>query len=377
MTLSHSGDIIYQKTGTSRAGLARQNVTNILKQTRGNTNDISHIFDGIDDEAIERNLPFAEEAVALSKNRNAYGAEDNPFKIDALALMYAADEKGDKTAADVAKEAAYEKNLIGKVDKPEMDNLILKAGNMPNLIKFAENDKTSKDNKTGGGFWNTVKSGIDEVTSNIDIPAIDAIKNIYDTFTGEDKLLSGISAAFDLLRASNIPGSEVAKNIARGIWHMGSKLYLRKYREYDVSAELLEHSLEENPEDLVFYNDSKIAQAMQNDTKLVNHIFELADKATNNVPLSPGDNSYRFTDGDLFFSINNCNIDILDVIPQPDGTKEITVHISDTYDFTKIWTLMNGNKVGLGELANDAGVVSTLIDAINPYKVDVYFTIKG
>ena len=64
-----------------------------------------------------------------------------------------------------------------------------------------------------------------------------------------------------------------------------------------------------------------------------------------------------------------------------DGTRDISVHISDNYDYTKIWTSMDGkefspSRISLGTIANDMGTITSKIDAINPYKVDIYFTIR-
>ncbi len=67
-------------------------------------------------------------------------------------------------------------------------------------------------------------------------------------------------------------------------------------------------------------------------------------------------------------------IDIIDDIKNKD-------YISAYYDYTKIWTAMDGEKldlfnISLGSVANDAGTITSKLDAINPYKVDIYFTIR-
>lgn len=53
----------------------------------------------------------------------------------------------------------------------------------------------------------------------------------------------------------------------------------------------------------------------------------------------------------------------------------------DTYDFTKIWTAMNGGKLDFtkmdfGSFANDLGTITSKMDAINPYDIDIYLTIR-
>jgi metal-sulfur cluster biosynthetic enzyme len=61
--------------------------------------------------------------------------------------------------------------------------------------------------------------------------------------------------------------------------------------------------------------------------------------------------------------------------------KDYSVHITDNYDYTKIWTSMevknfNPFRFSLGTLANDFGTITSKLDAINPYEVDIYFTIR-
>lgn len=86
-------------------------------------------------------------------------------------------------------------------------------------------------------------------------------------------------------------------------------------------------------------------------------------------------------DPDLYYSIHGCQIAIENISYNKDGTKDISVHITDNYDYTKIWTSMQGEefspfRISPGTLANDLGTTTSKLDAINPYKVDIYFTIR-
>lgn len=84
----------------------------------------------------------------------------------------------------------------------------------------------------------------------------------------------------------------------------------------------------------------------------------------------------------MYYSIHGCSFEIADVKYNEDGTKDIIIHASDAYDFTQIWTYMgeknefDKSRVSLGTIANDAGTITTKLDALNPYNVDVYFTIR-
>ena len=68
-------------------------------------------------------------------------------------------------------------------------------------------------------------------------------------------------------------------------------------------------------------------------------------------------------------------MDIVDIKKNGDGTKDVTVHINDRYDFTKI-TSFRKNGPSFGTIANDAALFSSWIDSINPYQVDIYFTVR-
>ena len=84
---------------------------------------------------------------------------------------------------------------------------------------------------------------------------------------------------------------------------------------------------------------------------------------------------------DLYYSIHGCQLDVDNISYNKDGTKDISVHIADNYDYTKIWTSMQNekfspSKISFGTVANDLGTITSKLDAINPYKVDIYFTIR-
>ena len=103
---------------------------------------------------------------------------------------------------------------------------------------------------------------------------------------------------------------------------------------------------------------------------------EIVYKVENKIPLTKEDKEHNFNDADLLYSIHGCSLEIDDIKYNPDGTKDISVHLSDTYDYTKIWTVMDDKGISLATVANDAGTITSKLDSINPYKVDIYFTIR-
>ena len=116
----------------------------------------------------------------------------------------------------------------------------------------------------------------------------------------------------------------------------------------------------------------------------ITHLDEVVYKKENNIPLTEEDKQHNFEasdNQDLYYSIHGCHFDIDNISYNEDGTRDISVHISDNYDYTQIWTSMEGkefspSRISLGTLANDLGTITSKFDAINPYKVDIYFTIR-
>ena len=82
-----------------------------------------------------------------------------------------------------------------------------------------------------------------------------------------------------------------------------------------------------------------------------------------------------FESGDLYYSIHKSSIK-LNGYKMNNGKWNIAGVLDDEYDYTEIMTWMSGNGATLGTLANDAAVVSQIIDAINPYHINVYLNIE-
>ena len=92
---------------------------------------------------------------------------------------------------------------------------------------------------------------------------IDSGFNDYDDY----RLFDIIASGFDALRINPATSSiaTIPKYIVRNICKIGADFYLRKKKKYDFSADLFKHSLQENPNDLVFNDDSKVAEKLKSD----------------------------------------------------------------------------------------------------------------
>ncbi len=109
------------------------NVQNVLINRLGEL-DSRHIFDGIDDDTIERNKPVAQAAIEDNIRRGLLTQEQlrkYPNMLDAMTMFYAAGEKGKPKAQNLARSVAY---IEGEY--PDI---------IPTDIKLMSNDITASD----------------------------------------------------------------------------------------------------------------------------------------------------------------------------------------------------------------------------------------
>jgi len=169
---------------------------------------------------------------------------------------------------------------------------------------------------------------------------------------------------------------EAQKNIQREIWRLGAQKYLREQKGYLTSAWMLEHSLQDNPDDIWRGNDSRIAYLINNDNAYLTKL-DKAIKSSKSGKISQNLDNIAFKHNDLYYSIHRATI-YVDGYKQSNGRWIVHATMKDTYDFTVIQTLMGDDgefamQAGLGTVANDAAVVSQSLGAINPYDVTVEF----
>ena len=294
-----------------------------------------------------------------------------PNMQDGLTLFYAAGEDGNSKAANLAYEAAY---------TPLKENLLLAQKGEGNQYN------TEKNNIYGNFDYSEKKSTKLDSYSMFDI-LIDKNFQSFDMFDIFENIKNKdyISAVFDYFRNISVfkKVSKDSKVFSRFTCKLGSECYL-KPKGLNVSAAMLEHSLQERPKDVIFYEDSDVVKKIKATSKLLSKVDEMVEAIQNNslqLGSKIGLSFETSDDPDLYYSIHGCQIAIDNISYNRDGTKNIAVHITDTYDYTKIITAMEGEDfnrsiVSIGTLANDFGTISTKLDAINPYKVDIYFTVR-
>lgn len=422
----------------STGSVIKKNIEGVLSEKYGEL-DTRNLFDGIEDKDIEDNIETAERTIKTNIDRGALSEkyfQKFPNLRDGLALSYAAANKGKSKAATRARDAAYSENeeplvkdtgiklfsteppkiestqktpkkkedfsnlLANPNEKPKMTKLLLKSNETPNLadelkmmstrvvpegshgIRFKaemQNLKTENNQENKFDYSDKKSSTLDKY----ELP--DAVKDWFSVTDGGQDLWENlfkndhVSAIIDIIRMNN-PKAEFGKDAARAVWKAGSEFYLRP-RNLNISADMLEHSLQENPKDVVFYEDSDVVKQIKNNSGFITHLDDVVYKVENNIPLSEKDKSYGFNSDDLFYSIHNCSFDIENIKYNEDGTKDIAVHLHDTYDYTEILTFMDEKKYtplnfSLGSFANDMGTITSQMDALNPYEIDIYFTIR-
>lgn len=162
------------------------------------------------------------------------------------------------------------------------------------------------------------------------------------------------------------------KQFHKLVWLIGAETYL-KSKEYYTSAQLLKHSLLKSPSDQYMDNSSRLAGLIKTDAEF---LAELDKKIASSNGKELSDTLYvRFLDGDLYYSIHKANIKIKGY-KMDNGNWKISGVLDDEYDYTEIMTFMEGKNATLGTIANDAAVISQLIDAINPYHIYVNFEME-
>ena len=176
--------------------------------------------------------------------------------------------------------------------------------------------------------------------------------------------------------------NKAQKAAQRSFWALGAQKYLREQKDYQTSAWMLEHSLQDNPSDIWRGNDSRIAYLINNDSAFCSVLDNVLQGQANNKDgyFSVSDISVTFATGDLYYSIHRSSFALVGY-KQKDGSWMINAKMHDTYDYTQIMTFMGdngkwGKEASLGTVANDAAYISQKTGAINPYEVYVNFWAK-
>ena len=170
--------------------------------------------------------------------------------------------------------------------------------------------------------------------------------------------------------------SELIQVVQLFIWKIGVRL---SSNIFECGSEFLNHSLQENPEDL-YITEGKIIEKIKEDNNFESKIDEIVNKYKMKSTFdTKNEESLNYIDKDLFLALNNTDIR---VIGNKNNNKwDLDITITDTYDFTDFKEVREylGENIftsSLGSLLNNAAMLSTAYNVINEYGITIKFSIE-
>lgn len=108
-----------------------------------------------------------------------------------------------------------------------------------------------------------------------------------------------------------------------------------RYAEFVISADFLQHSLEEEPQDL-YIKDGKVIEEIKEDKQFKEKIIQIIEKygAGKNEFLAKGDDvNISFNNKDLYFSIHSANMIVKG--NKYNGKWKLEISLDDIYDYSE------------------------------------------
>lgn len=162
-------------------------------------------------------------------------------------------------------------------------------------------------------------------------------------------------------------------DLRKKFWQLVSDVLKRK-ANMPISSETLEHSTEENPENLVYDKNSYVAKRIQEDSAYHEALKEAINSADEN-----GNVNYRkvkkFSGTDLQGSFNKATFNITGTVIN--GEVDFKVNINDYYDFKEEKGYFEGGiKKFIFTVGNNMAWIGQNHGVINNYTIDVNFDFK-
>jgi len=167
-------------------------------------------------------------------------------------------------------------------------------------------------------------------------------------------------------------------DVQRAFWRTGAQLFLRDHRGFYSTAYLLEHSLQDNPGPLIRCSNSRIGGLIANSLYTLRIIDNLIANSTDGT--ISFDYSLEFRTGELFYGLQKADMTFTGNL-RNDGTWVVTGTVRDVFDFDNFRTITSSNgflpsiDVNLGNVANDAALISQNTGAIVPFQIEVDFRV--
>lgn len=157
----------------------------------------------------------------------------------------------------------------------------------------------------------------------------------------------------------------------------------RQYAGFDISADFLQHSLEEKPEDLVI-TEGKVVNKINDDEQFkekLNEIVKKYGKNQNEFVAEGGDVDFHFNSNDLYFSIHSADTVIKG--EKKNDKWNLLITFEDTYDYTKLKTFSeyykDTNSVIKSMLSSslyNLAYFSVKLGVMKEYKINIKFDIN-
>ena len=165
--------------------------------------------------------------------------------------------------------------------------------------------------------------------------------------------------------------NEAQKAAQRKFWQTGADILLRKKWKCEISAWLLEHSLQDNPSDVYRGNNSRIAYLVNTSEEYLSALDAVIKNNRSGIIDDDIDVTFERNNEDLYYSLHRVTIHVDGYLKN--GNWNIHAKFTDKYDYTEFMTFMDDEGIGFGTVANDMAVISQQTKAINPYNITVEF----
>lgn len=164
--------------------------------------------------------------------------------------------------------------------------------------------------------------------------SIEQLKNgKFDNEETVKLIIANCSFAFHMKKDQNQYEKNSFKAMQYAFWQTVIEVG-GKYVEFDISADFLQHSLEENPENLTII-DGKVIEEIKNDSQFKEKIKEIVKEHINESEfIAEGENvNLHFKNKDLYFAIHSANTKITG--KKVNNKWNVKVLLEDTYDYSK------------------------------------------
>lgn len=146
---------------------------------------------------------------------------------------------------------------------------------------------------------------------------------------------TGFSYIFNLYKNKNQYEESAYKAMQYAFWQLVIEIG-GKYANFDIAAQFLQHSLKEEPEDLVI-TEGKIVEDIKEDQNFINKIEQIIEKYGNAkdkfIVKEEDKESITFANSDLYFAIHHAKIRVEAV--KTDNRWKLKIKLIDTYDYTE------------------------------------------